>query len=190
MSVYGIIFYFLSAIVVVSTGLAITRKNQVHAVVFLVISFFGTALLFFLLGAPFLAALEVIIYAGAIMVLFLFIIMTLHTEELRPSARKKFIPRWTFPLVSGAVALAVAELLLFKDPSSRTGLKPAMVSPMSFGCFLFENYWFPVEIVSFLLFVGLVGALYLGRGDEKSVSPYPAAGGGKQVAIDQKRDGA
>ena len=64
-----------------STAIAITRRNLVHAVVYLVISFFGTAMLFYLFGAPLLAALEVIIYAGAIMVLFLFVVMMIRIES-------------------------------------------------------------------------------------------------------------
>ena len=82
MTVHGIIFYLISALILVATGLAVTRKNMVHAVVYLVFSFFGSALLFYLLGAPLLAALEVIVYAGAIMILFLFIIMMLKMEGL------------------------------------------------------------------------------------------------------------
>ena len=73
MTFHGFLFYVLAAVILVTTGLAITRRNLVHAVVYLVLSFFGSAMLFYLLGAPILAALEVIIYAGAIMILFLFI---------------------------------------------------------------------------------------------------------------------
>ena len=75
MTIYSIIFYILALVIIVATGVAITRRNLVHAVVYLILSFFGSALMFYLFGAPLLAALEVIIYAGAIMVLFLFILM-------------------------------------------------------------------------------------------------------------------
>ncbi|MDH3886436.1 MAG: NADH-quinone oxidoreductase subunit J, partial [Desulfobacterales bacterium] len=80
MTLYAIIFYALAAIILVTTALAITRRNLVHAVVYLVFSFFGSAMMFYLFGAPLLAVLEVIIYAGAIMILFLFIIMMVKTE--------------------------------------------------------------------------------------------------------------
>ena len=82
MSLYAIIFYIIAALIVISTALAVTRRNLVHVVLYLVLSFFGSAMLFYLLGAPFLAALEIIIYAGAIMVLFLFIIMMIRVEKL------------------------------------------------------------------------------------------------------------
>ena len=77
-----IIFYLLAGLIVASTSMAVTRRNMVHAVLYLVLSFFGTAMLFYLLGAPFLAALEIIIYAGAIMVLFLFLIMMIRLKKL------------------------------------------------------------------------------------------------------------
>ncbi len=80
MTLYSIIFYILAAIILITTGIAITRRNLVHAVVYLVFSFFGSAMMFYLFGAPLLAVLEVIIYAGAIMILFLFIIMMIKTE--------------------------------------------------------------------------------------------------------------
>ena len=68
MTLYSILFYLISALIVIATSMAVTRRNMVHAVLYLVLSFFGTAMLFYLLGAPFLAALEIIIYAGAIMI--------------------------------------------------------------------------------------------------------------------------
>ena len=163
MTVYGVIFYSLALIIVVATGLAITSRSQVYAVVYLVVSFFGTALLFYLLGAPLLAALEVLIYAGAIMVLFLFIIMTLQTEESK--AKSPRIRRWIFPVVLGGVSLFMTAFFIFSDSSIRVGLQPAMALPRDFGLFLFQNYWLAVEIMSFLLFVALVGSLYLGRGE-------------------------
>jgi len=79
MNLYGSIFYILAIVTGIATFMAITRRQALHAIVYLIISFFGTALLFYLLGAPFLALLEVIIYAGAIMVLFLFIIMMMFS---------------------------------------------------------------------------------------------------------------
>ena len=85
MTIYALLFYTIAVLILAATALAVTRKNLVHSVVYLVISFFGSAVLFYLMGAPLLAALEVIIYAGAIMILFLFIIMLLDlkTEEKR-----------------------------------------------------------------------------------------------------------
>ncbi len=162
MTLFGLIFYLLAIILVLSTLLAISRSNLVHAVVYLTISFFATALLFYLLGAPFLAALEVIIYAGGIMVLFLFIIMMLKIEPTRQTLRT-YVRQWLPAIILAGVSLAAAVSLILAGPGSGTPLRPAMASPLQFGRFLFERYWFSVEIASFLLFVALVGALYLGR---------------------------
>ena len=72
------LFYLAAAIAVLSTVMVITRLNAVHALLYFIVSLFAVALIFFLLGAPFVAALEVIIYAGAIMVLFVFVVMLLN----------------------------------------------------------------------------------------------------------------
>ena len=88
MTVYAIIFYLLALLILGSTAVAITRRNLVHVVIYLIFSFFGSAMLFYLLGAPYLAILEVIIYAGAIMVLFLFIVIMMKLKK----AEKKLFP--------------------------------------------------------------------------------------------------
>ncbi len=162
MNLYGIIFYILAFIILASTALAVTRRNLMHAIVYLVFSFFATALLFYLLGAPFLAVLEVIIYAGAIMVLFLFIVMML---EIRPAAEPvgSYVRRWLPAAVLGALSLAASTVLLVFRPGQPPALPLSGAAPLEFGRFLFQRYWFSVEIVSFLLFVALVGALYLGK---------------------------
>jgi NADH-quinone oxidoreductase subunit J len=164
MSIYAIIFYVLAAIIIIATVLAITRRNLMHAIVYLVLSFIGTALLFYLLGAPFLAVLEVVIYAGAIMVLFLFIVMML---EIRPADRAlgSFLRQWFPALGLAGVSFIVLFFFLFVGSGSNVSLPLVMASPLAFGRFLFQKYWFGVEIASYLLFVALVGGLYLGRGD-------------------------
>jgi len=156
---YAIIFYILAGLLVVSTGLAVSRSRLVHAVVFLIISFFATALLFYLLGAPFLAALEVIVYAGAIMVMFLFIIMTLKLEKGDKGGSGSWVPA----IIMGGISLVLLVALLWTGPDHGALLKPAMAVPEKFGKYLFREFWFSIEIVSFLLFVALVGALYLAK---------------------------
>ncbi|MCL4502280.1 MAG: NADH-quinone oxidoreductase subunit J [Deltaproteobacteria bacterium] len=162
MNLYAIIFYVLAFIILASTALAVTRRNLMHAIVYLVLSFFGTALLFYLLGAPFLAVLEVIIYAGAIMVLFLFIVMMLEIRSPEEPVRS-YLLRWLPAAVMGALSLAAAGILLVFKSGRSLPLPLSAASPLEFGRFLFQRYWFSVEIVSYLLFVALVGALYLGR---------------------------
>ena len=162
MNLYAIIFYALGILVLVSTFLAITRSDLVKSVLFLILAFIGTAGLFFILGAPLLAALEVIIYAGAFMVLFLFIIMT------RPSEREKtpgsgWVRLWAPGLGLAGAVMVAAFILLGLDSSFQAPLPRAWASPGVFGRVLFEKHWLAVEIASLLLFAGLVGGLYLGR---------------------------
>jgi NADH-quinone oxidoreductase subunit J len=162
MSFYGVIFYLLAIVLIVSTAMAVSRTRLVHAVAYLVVSFFATALLFYLLGAPFIAALEVIVYAGAIMVMFLFLIMTLSMEETQRRRGTSFRPCVPAVILS-AFALILLAALLWVGPGHGLPLKPAMASPLEFGAYIFREFWFSVEVASFLLFVALVGALYLGR---------------------------
>ncbi len=159
-------FYLAGAIAVIATVLAITRSNPVHAVIYLVNSFFALALLFYLLGAPLLAAWELIIYAGAIMVLFLFIIMML---KLSPSSAEKGLVatggQW-IPVVLLALALAGCTILLTGlDASTAQGIPRWHASPRDFGYALFKEYALAVEIASFQLLFAAVGAFYLGRPD-------------------------
>ena len=125
MTLYSIIFYVLAVLIIASTGLAISRRNLVHAVVYLVISFFGVAMLFYLLGAPFLAALEVIIYAGAIMVLFLFIIMMLKVEAFE----ERFFPirQWLPALGMCVIFIVAGAFMILGDPDTRIPLKAAII---------------------------------------------------------------
>ena len=154
------IFYILAAVTIIGTLFAITEKHAVHAIVYLVTSFFALSVIFYLLGAPLVAVFEVIIYAGAIMVLFLFVIMMLdlgHPEKAqRPGGRE-----WWPAIVLGAITSAAALILC----SARSGAVPVTVSfgIRDFAVVLFRKYGIAVEIISMQLLFALVGALYLGR---------------------------
>lgn len=168
MTLYSVIFYVLAGLILVSTGLAVTRRNLVHAVVYLVISFFGSALLFYLLGAPLLAAFEVIIYAGAIMVLFLFIIMMLKVEGLE----ELFFPmrQWAPAAVMSLFFLLAGALMISGDTDIGVPLETATAEPVLFGQYLFQRHWLAIEIVSLLLLIALIGVLYLGKDSGKKTS--------------------
>lgn len=168
MTLYSVIFYVLASLILFSTGLAVTRRNLVHAIIYLVISFFGTAMLFYLMGAPLLAALEVIISAGAIMVLFLFIIMMLKVDDIE----ERFFPiRQLIPAaIMGLLFLAAGGLIIAGDPENLVPLRPFVAEPAAFGQYLFQTHWLAIEIVSLLLLIALVGVLYLGKGTKKKNS--------------------
>ena len=159
-----VIFDILAGAALIATLLCITRKNPVHAVIYLVNAFFAIALIFYLLGAPLVAAWEVIIYAGAIMVLFLFIIMMLelapHQQMSGPGWQ-----RWAPLLALSTVLLACTLLLFAHDPSSVQGIPRFYATPRAFGYTLFKKYALAVEVVSFQLLFAAVGAYYVGRGD-------------------------
>lgn len=158
------LFYILGTITVIATLLAITRRNPVHAVIYLVNSFFALALLFYLLGAPLVAAWEVIIYAGAIMVLFLFIIMML---ELAPSSEAgRMGPTWWqwLPVLLLSLSLVACTLLLIGvDTEVSKGVPHWYATPRDFGYALFGKYALAVEVVSFQLLFAAVGAFYVGK---------------------------
>jgi NADH-quinone oxidoreductase subunit J len=162
MNLYAVLFYILSMIILVATCMAITRRDALHAVVYLVISFIATGLIFYLLGAPFLALLEIIIYAGAIMVLFLFIVMMLRLKP-RDRGWKAAMIQWTPAIFLGAITFILAAVMVLAEPVSGTPLKALTASPLELGRFLFQEYWFAVEIASFLLLIALVGTFYIGR---------------------------
>jgi NADH-quinone oxidoreductase subunit J len=159
MTLYAVIFYVLAIVILVSTLLAITRRQPVHAVLYLIVAFLGTAALFFLLGAPLLAAFVVIVYAGAIMVLFLFVIMMFQ----RSPRELMLLSEWGPATLLGVVFLAVAAAMVFKDPGSGIVLQGAVAQPHDFGRFLFDRYWLAVEIVSILLLVALVAIIQLSK---------------------------
>jgi NADH-quinone oxidoreductase subunit J len=172
MTVQGILFYLLATVIVLSTGMAITRRNLAHAVVYLVISFFGSALLFYLLGAPLLAALEVIIYAGAIMILFLFVVMMIRLEQIETPLFP--LPQMVPALVSAGLYAVIGALLLTSDvPATEAWLESAVATPTAFGRFLFTKHWLAIEMASLLLLVALIGALHIGRERPASKEPAP-----------------
>jgi NADH-quinone oxidoreductase subunit J len=160
---YGIIFYLIATIMIASTVLAVTQKNIVYAVLYLVVSFLGTGLMFFLLGAPLLAAFEVIIYAGAIMVLFLFIVMMLKMETGSKKTTQKNHYLAAFG-VCGFYFCICAVLVHFSSPEANLAMQTAMANPENFGQFLFQRHWLSIEMVSLLLLIALIGVLQLGLG--------------------------
>jgi len=156
------LFYIAAAVALSATVLALTRANAAHALIYLIVSLLAVAVLFFLMGAPFAAALEILIYAGAIMVLFVFVIMMLNLGEAGDAQERSGLrPRnWVIP--GGMAALLFVELLfaLQQEPALTSGVA---VSPKEVGLALYGPYVLAVELASMLLMAGLVGAYHLGR---------------------------
>jgi NADH-quinone oxidoreductase subunit J len=154
-------FYVAAAIAVLSTVLMITRMNTVHALLYLVVSLLAVAVVFYILGAPFVAALEVIIYAGAIMVLFIFVMMMLNLGERATQMERSWLSpsAWVGPAI-----LAVILLIEFGFVLSSAGSAARVRSsdPKEVALALYGPYLLGVELVSMLLLAGIVGAYHLG----------------------------
>jgi NADH-quinone oxidoreductase subunit J len=161
-----VVFYGASAIALLSTILVITGKNAVHALLYMITSLLAVALIFFTLGAPLVAALEVILYAGAIMVLFVFVVMMLNLGEAASERERAWLhPRaWWGPGV--LAALMIAELIYAIARGELPIPRGTSVGPREISLALFGPYALAVEMASMLLLAGLVGAYHLARREE------------------------
>ena len=155
-------FYLAAAVAIAATALAISRKNVAHGLLYLIVSLLAVASIFFVVGAPFVAALEVIIYAGAIMVLFVFVMMLLNLgPQTAEQERRWLTPRtWIGPLALTILLLAELLYALASPGPAATGPE---VDPRQIGIELFGRYAIAVELASMLLLAGLIGAYHLGR---------------------------
>jgi NADH-quinone oxidoreductase subunit J len=157
------VFYGAGAVTLVATALAITRANAVHGLLWFVLSLLGMAVVFFALGAAFAAALEVIVYAGAIVVLFLFVVMMLRIDAAAVARETGWMTRpvWVVPILLAAVLGAVLAGRIFFSPGPVAA--GVAVSPQAVGLRLFTADLAAVELASMLLLAALVGAFHLGR---------------------------
>ena len=157
-----VLFYLAALIALVATIAALTRANAAHALIFLIVSLLAVAVLFFLMGAPFAAALEIVIYAGAIMVLFVFVIMMLNLGDTGVAREREWLAArgWLVPGIMAGLLLLELLVALGAAPGTTSG---TAVEPKAVGQALFGPYVLAVEIASMLLLAGLVGAYHLGR---------------------------
>ena len=163
-----LLFYIAGAVAAISTALMLTRLNVVHALLYLIVSFLGIAVVFFVLGAPFVAALEVIVYAGAIMVLFVFVGMMFNLGQTSVEVEKQWLTPgiWIGPAILAGVLFAEVVYLL---QGAGALMGAVTVGPKEVGIALFGPYVIGVELASMLLLAGVVGAYHLGL--LKTVTP-------------------
>jgi NADH-quinone oxidoreductase subunit J len=159
----NIAFYVAGVVAVLSTALAISRLDVVHALLYLVVSFLAVATVFVTLGAPFVAALEVIVYAGAIIVLFVFVIMMLNLGPAARDQERAWVRPRTWAIPGILLAVLLAELVLVLATAGHPAAEGRMVGPKEVALVLFGPYVVGVELASLLLLAGLVGAYHLGR---------------------------
>jgi NADH-quinone oxidoreductase subunit J len=155
------VFYIAAVTAILATVMVITRLNAVHALLYLIVSLLSVAVVFYTLGAPFIAALEVIIYAGAIMVLFVFVVMMLNLGAKTAETERTWLKpgMWTGPCVLAAVLIVEVAYLLFHAGSLGQGA--GLVGPKQVAIALFGPYLIGVELASMLLLGALVGAYHL-----------------------------
>jgi len=159
-----ITFIFFAALALGSGIVVVAHKNPVYSVMSLVLTLFSTAVLFVLLGAPFLAALLVLVYAGAILVLFLFVLMLLNVAAPSTTEERAGVQR-VVAVCAGLVFAGLLAVLAWQDPLTR------MVRPLSeeyvaikpLAHLLFSTYLLPFEIVGLLLLAAVVAATVLAR---------------------------
>jgi NADH-quinone oxidoreductase subunit J len=170
-----IIFYILALVAIVSALMVITRPNAVHSAMWLVLTFFAVAGLFILNGAEFIAAVQILVYAGGIMVLFLFVIMLVNLEEVEGFVRSR-LRLSSAMILAGLMVVSVAAALRVADFGSAVaipdgGIQTAgMLAPAAasgnleiVGLQLMTTYLLPFELVSVVLLVAVVGAIVLCR---------------------------
>lgn len=164
----AVLFYVAGAVAIVATLLMLTRLNPVHALLYLIVSLLAVAVVFFTIGAPFMAALEVIIYAGAIMVLFVFVVMLLNLGKRQVEQERSWLNpgMWVGPVILAVILIAEVAFL-----AGHTAGGPAIgaeIGPKQVGMELFGPYLIGVELASFLLLAALVGAYHLTKKPKKA----------------------
>ncbi len=161
----NIVFYISSAIAVLAAIMVVTRTSAVHALLYLVVSMLAISLVFFVLGAPLIAALEVVVYAGAIMVLFVFVVMLLNLGSQATEQERLWLqPRvWRGPSFLAALLLILLGYALRETHTVIPSVP--MLEPAAIGQSLFGPYMLAVELASILLLAGLVGAFSIARRD-------------------------
>jgi len=159
------VFYALSVVTVISALLVITRRNPVHSAIYLIVTLLSVALIYLQLQAEFLAAVQIILYIGGIMVLFLFVIMLVRLDVI--TRQVAFNQQWLVAAIVSAILLSEMAAVIFLG--RRTAPLPAATTESlqpnteQIGRALFQNYMLPFEIASLLLLVAMVGAVLMAR---------------------------
>ena len=163
-----IIFIYFALVIIVSALLTITRRNPVHSIMFMLLLFFHIAGVFVLLHAEFIAAVQLIVYAGAILILYLFVVMLLNVDKESSAARANRFWPWMIAfglLLAGEIMLLISRGSFPAEAGLPMWLAGSGVKEL--GIVLYQKYLVPFEIASVILLVGLVGAVMLAKKQEK-----------------------
>ena len=165
-------FYIAAGVAILSTIMVITSYNMIHALIYLIVSFLAIAVVFFVLGAPFIAALEIIIYAGAIVVLVIFVIMMLNLRDETVAQERSWLTRRIFVIPAILSAILLAELIYIVADTDSSSVITANIDSKEVGMSLYGPYVIGVELSGILLMSGIVGAYHLGRQKKKVVHRF------------------
>ena len=160
------LFYLAALVAVVASLKVVTGNNTVHALLYLVVSLLAVAVCFYLMGAPFAAGLEVIVYAGAILVLFVFAVLMfgLGEDETKNAPQNKSLTNMLGAMVL-ACALLVEIIVIISNAQMQQTLQANVVSSKAVGIMLYGPYLLAVEIASFLLLAGLLAGYHYAKPD-------------------------
>ncbi|WP_081166587.1 NADH-quinone oxidoreductase subunit J [Niastella populi] len=181
------LFYISSIIAIVSTVMVITRFHPVHALLYLAVSFLSVGMIFLSLGAPFVAALEVIVYAGAIIVLFIFVVMMLNLGRETAHQEKEWLKPKVWLLPSALVLVLLAEMIILLFTDSKQPMQVAVVDPRKLALSLYGEYIIAVELTGFLLMAGIVGAAHIGKHMHTPMHRFLQNGHGEKEKAKQTR---
>lgn len=164
-----ILFIVLAVIAIITAISMLVSKNAIYSAMFLVLNFITIAVVFLLLNAAFIAMVQVTVYAGAIMVLFLFVIMLLGGEKVEVGESISWQPPLAI-LLGGALVMEFAYILFVRQADllpTMESVPESFGSPASIGTLLFNRYLIPFEITSILLLVAMIGAIILTRKERR-----------------------
>ena len=158
-----ILFYIFAAITVLAALNMVLQRTPVYSALSLIVVLCSLAVVYLLLGAEFMAVIQVIVYAGAIMVLFVFVIMLLNAGHETPSHRSR-LAKWLGVPIIGAFLVEMLMVIWAQFPSA-SAAPPAHLdgSPAAIGHLLFQNYVLPFEVTSLLILVAVLGAVVLAK---------------------------
>ncbi len=170
-----ILFYLFSAAVLLSAFFVVVSRNPVNGAMFLIVAFVGIAALFVMLESYFLAVIQTLVYAGAVVVLFLFIIMLLDVEgsgKIRPKAISVVAAGLAFALLAlGVVGLFASGRA---GPEPELPLQTAASLSRHFGYELFTKYMLPFQLIGFLLLAAMVGVIYISKKEPSPTTETPS----------------
>lgn len=159
-------FYIAAAIAIIASIRVVTGSNAIHALLYLVVSLLAVAVCFYFMGAPFAAGLEVIVYAGAILVLFVFAVMMFDLQGDKDPIHysKHWFSRWIGPVILSTILLIEVVYLIISSANTEQ-YTSSIVSAKQVGILLYGPYLLAVEIASFLLLAGLIAGYHFAKGD-------------------------